>query len=120
MTIIAILAALIFLYSLVSHRLEKTILTGPMIFTLAGILLYFGMPDQFSEVVKVKPVLQLMEIALAVVLFTDGTRIKVRELIGSATLPGRLLVIGMPLVIGYTIFIYRVFRGKVELDEHSY
>jgi NhaP-type Na+/H+ or K+/H+ antiporter len=99
MTIIAILAGLIFLYSLISHRLEKTILTGPMIFTAAGILLYFGMPDQFSEVVKVKPVLQLMEIALAVVLFTDGTRIKIRDLIGSATLPGRLLVIGMPLII---------------------
>lgn len=31
-----------------------------------------------------------------------------------------LALIGMPLVIGYTIFIYRVFRGKVELDEHSY
>ena len=99
MTIIAILAALIFLYSLLSHRLERTILTGPMIFTTAGILLYFIMPDQFAEVPKVKPVLQLMEIALAVVLFTDGTRIKVRELIGSATLPGRLLVIGMPLII---------------------
>ncbi|KPK13382.1 MAG: hypothetical protein AMJ56_02065 [Anaerolineae bacterium SG8_19] len=99
MIILAILAALIFLYSLVSHRLERTILTGPMIFTTAGILLYFAMPDQSSEVVKLKPVLQLMEIALAVVLFTDGTRIKVGDLIGSATIPGRLLVIGMPLII---------------------
>jgi NhaP-type Na+/H+ or K+/H+ antiporter len=99
MVILAILAALIFLYSLLSHRLERTILTGPMIFTTAGILLYFTMPDQFGAIFDVKPILLLMEIALAVVLFTDGTRIKVADLIGSATLPGRLLVIGMPLII---------------------
>ncbi|MFN2369922.1 MAG: cytochrome d ubiquinol oxidase subunit II, partial [Candidatus Krumholzibacteriia bacterium] len=28
--------------------------------------------------------------------------------------------IGMPLVVGYTFHIYRVFRGKVELDSMSY
>ncbi|MEO9476505.1 MAG: cytochrome d ubiquinol oxidase subunit II [Cyclobacteriaceae bacterium] len=28
--------------------------------------------------------------------------------------------IGTPLVIGYTIFVYRTFRGKVKLDETSY
>jgi cytochrome d ubiquinol oxidase subunit II len=31
-----------------------------------------------------------------------------------------IALIGMPLVIGYTVFIYRVFRGKVRLDENSY
>lgn len=99
MTILAIFASLIFLYSLLSHRLESTIITGPMIFTAAGILLFFLLPDQFGEKFHVKPVLQLMEIALAVVLFTDGTRIRIADLIGIASLPGRLLVIGMPLII---------------------
>ncbi|MCB1183069.1 cytochrome d ubiquinol oxidase subunit II [bacterium] len=28
--------------------------------------------------------------------------------------------IGMPLVVGYTFHVYRVFRGKVELDSMSY
>ena len=99
MTAIAILAALIFLYSLLSRRLERTIITGPMIFTAAGILLYFLLPSEFGGKTQVKPVLQLMEIALAVVLFTDSTRIRIADLMGSATLPGRLLVIGMPLII---------------------
>jgi NhaP-type Na+/H+ or K+/H+ antiporter len=99
MTALAILAALIFLYSLLSHRLERTILTGPMIFTAAGILMYFALPDLLRAPLEVKPVLQLMEIALAVVLFTDGTRIRIAELIGSASLPSRLLVISMPLII---------------------
>jgi cytochrome d ubiquinol oxidase subunit II len=31
-----------------------------------------------------------------------------------------LALIGMPIVIGYTIFTYRVFKGKVQVDEHSY
>jgi cytochrome d ubiquinol oxidase subunit II len=39
-----------------------------------------------------------------------------------ATLTVMLIIalIGMPLVIGYTIFIYRVFKGKVELTDASY
>ncbi len=28
--------------------------------------------------------------------------------------------IGMPLVIAYTVWVYRAFRGKVRLDEHGY
>ncbi len=31
-----------------------------------------------------------------------------------------IALIGMPLVVGYTIVIYRVFKGKVELTDHSY
>jgi cytochrome d ubiquinol oxidase subunit II len=31
-----------------------------------------------------------------------------------------IAVIGMPLVLGYTVHIYRVFRGKVALDSMSY
>lgn len=31
-----------------------------------------------------------------------------------------IAVIGMPLVIGYTLSIYWIFRGKVKLDPHSY
>jgi cytochrome d ubiquinol oxidase subunit II len=31
-----------------------------------------------------------------------------------------IVAIGTPLVLGYTIFVYRTFRGKVKLDETSY
>jgi cytochrome d ubiquinol oxidase subunit II len=31
-----------------------------------------------------------------------------------------IALIGMPLVILYTAYIYRVFRGKVVLTEESY
>ncbi len=29
-------------------------------------------------------------------------------------------VVGVPLVAGYTFFVYRTFYGKVKMDEHSY
>jgi cytochrome d ubiquinol oxidase subunit II len=31
-----------------------------------------------------------------------------------------IALLGMPLVLAYTIWIHRIFRGKVVLDEHSY
>ena len=31
-----------------------------------------------------------------------------------------IALIGMPLVIGYTIFVYRVFKGKTEITKESY
>lgn len=31
-----------------------------------------------------------------------------------------IALIGMPIVLAYTISIYWIFRGKVKLDEHSY
>jgi cytochrome d ubiquinol oxidase subunit II len=29
-------------------------------------------------------------------------------------------LVGVPLVAGYTFFVYRTFYGKVKMDEHSY
>ncbi len=99
MTILAIFAALVFLVSLISLRLERTIITTPIIFTTAGILVYFAMSDQLEASLSIKPVLAITELALALVLFTDGTRIRVTDLMGTAQIPGRLLIIGMPLII---------------------
>ena len=31
-----------------------------------------------------------------------------------------IAAIGAPLVLGYTVFVYMTFRGKVQMDEHSY
>jgi cytochrome bd ubiquinol oxidase subunit II len=31
-----------------------------------------------------------------------------------------IALIGVPIVLVYTIFIHRVFRGKVEITEESY
>jgi len=31
-----------------------------------------------------------------------------------------IVAIGGPLVLGYTYFVYKTFRGKVKIDETSY
>ena len=31
-----------------------------------------------------------------------------------------IVAFGVPLVLGYGFYIYRIFRGKVEIDERSY
>jgi sodium/hydrogen antiporter len=96
---LAVLAAIIFAFGLVSRRLEGTVLTAPFVFVAAGIVLgpaglglvEFGLDDH--------TVLLLGEIALAIVLFTDAARINLSALRQNEGLPLRLLGIGTPLTI---------------------
>jgi NhaP-type Na+/H+ or K+/H+ antiporter len=96
-----VLASVVFAFGLVSRRLEGTILTAPIVFVSAGMVLgpagfglvEFGLEDH--------TVLLLGEIALALVLFTDAARINLSALRQNEGLPLRLLGIGMPLTIAF-------------------
>ena len=96
---LAVLAALVFAFGLVSRRLEGTIFTAPIVFVMGGIVLgpaglglvEFGLDDH--------SVLLLGEIALAIVLFTDAASTNLSSLRQNEGLPLRLLGIGMPLTI---------------------
>jgi NhaP-type Na+/H+ or K+/H+ antiporter len=90
---------LVFLYSLVSERALKTIITAPIVFTTAGLVLAFSLPELSEVEVKNKTILVIGEITLAVVLFADATRISLSKVRRESQLPGRLLGIGMPLTI---------------------
>lgn len=99
MLILITFLVIVFLYSLISRRLEKSILTAPMIFTIVGILVYVTQPELIKGELQGAAILILGEITLAVMLFTDASRISLRSLAGEAQIPVRLLVIGMPLTI---------------------
>ena len=99
MVVFGIFLVLIFILSLVSRRLKKTILTAPMIFTSAGILVVLVIPELAQVEVKSKTILLLAELALAFTLFTDASRIRARSMWRDSQLPDRLLLIGMPLTI---------------------
>jgi sodium/hydrogen antiporter len=94
-----VLALVVFAFGLVSRRLEGTVLTAPLVFVAAGVILgpaglglvEFGLDDH--------TVLLLGEIALATVLFTDAARTNLSALRQNEALPLRLLGIGMPLTI---------------------
>src|SRR5688572_31435604 len=99
MIVFAVFVLTVFLFGLVSHRLEKTVFTAPIIFTLTGLLLYFFRPELVETDIESHVWLTLAEVALILVLFSDATRINLRSLLGSKSLPVRLLAIGMPLTI---------------------
>src|SRR5690348_10109926 len=97
---LAIVAALVFAWGTLSARLERFDVTAPIVFILAGLLLTHGplAPLGFApsnEVVKT-----LAEITLVLVLFSDASRVGLRDLRTDMGLCIRLLAIGLPLTIG--------------------
>ena len=96
---LAAVAAVLLAYAAVSGRLEGTWLTAPMVFTAAGLVLgveALGLVDPDADGLAVKV---LAEATLAVVLFSDASRIDVRALRSELGVPARLLGIGLPLTI---------------------
>ena len=99
MIIIVVFVVLVFLYSLVSRRLEQTVVTAPIVFTSAGILLILAMPSSQVLDVQRASLLKLAELGLVMLLFTDATHINLKTLRSREKLPLRLLSIGMLLTI---------------------
>jgi NhaP-type Na+/H+ or K+/H+ antiporter len=96
---LAVLASVVFAFGLVSRRLEGTLLTGPMVFVAAGVVLGPAGLGLVEFELDEHTVLLLGEIALALVLFTDAARINLSALRQNEGLPLRLLGFGTPLTI---------------------
>ena len=112
MSPIAIFVLLIFAFTLVSKRIEKTIMTAPIIFTLAGMGVYLISPRLATREIHENTVLLIAELTLALLLFTDASRIELRKLLKETVLPQRLLGIGMPLtILAGTLLAVLLFDG---------
>jgi sodium/hydrogen antiporter len=96
---LAVLAAVVFAFGLVSRRLEGTVLTAPLVFIIAGIVIGPTGLGIVGFELEGHTVLLLGEIALAILLFTDAASINLSSLRQNEGLPLRLLGIGMPLTI---------------------
>jgi NhaP-type Na+/H+ or K+/H+ antiporter len=94
-----VLAYVVFAFGVVSRRLEGTVLTAPIVFVLAGVVLGPAGLGLVEMGLDDHAVLLLGEIALALVLFTDAARTDLSTLRQNKALPLRLLGIGMPLTI---------------------
>ena len=70
----ALLALIGFLYVLVSGRVERTWLSGPIVFVAAGYLLGPGGLDVLSLEVTAEGLRLLAELTLAMVLFSDAAK----------------------------------------------
>ncbi len=107
---LAILAAFVLLYSLVSGGLEKTPFNGAVVFMAFGLVLGpLGLGILTLEV-DAELLSTLAELTLALVLFTDASNANLRELKHSFKIPQKLLLIGLPFTIllgfvtGYLLF----------------
>jgi NhaP-type Na+/H+ or K+/H+ antiporter len=99
MVLIAAFVALVFVYSLLSRRLERTVVTAPILFTVGGMLMALA-PEESTELALDRAeFLLLAELGLVMTLFTDAARIAPRMLAGAANLPIRLLSTGMLLTL---------------------
>jgi NhaP-type Na+/H+ or K+/H+ antiporter len=96
---LVVLAAAVFAFGLVSRRLEGTVLTAPLLFVAAGVVLGRTGLGIVEFELDDHTVLLLAEIALAIVLFTDAASTNLSTLRLNEGLPLRLLGIGMPLTI---------------------
>ncbi|MGB9176912.1 MAG: cation:proton antiporter [Methanoregula sp.] len=113
-----IFAIVLFIYSLVSHRIEGSMVTAPIIFVAIGILVspegldIVPLVGAYSELVLV-----FSEIALVLILFSDAARIDFHKLKGNRSLPSRLLGIGLPLTIFLGAFIAILCFTDIALPE---
>jgi sodium/hydrogen antiporter len=97
--LLSIFLGVLFLYSLVSARVEKTILTAPMMFTTAGIAAGLLWPALREQKALAMGFLWLAEIGLVLLLFTDASHTDLQVLRSLRSLPVRLLSVGMLLTI---------------------
>lgn len=84
---------------LISERAHRTVLSGAVLFLVAGFVAGPGVMGWVSVHADDDIVSRMATFALFAVLFTDGMRISVRELGSAWKLPGRALLLGMPLTM---------------------
>jgi NhaP-type Na+/H+ or K+/H+ antiporter len=108
--ILAAIAGFAFLYSLVASRLERTPISGALVYIVFGLFCgphFLGLLEMEVDGEGIK---RLAEFTLAVVLFSDSAGANLSVLRRVEQLPIRLLLIGLPLTIalgfgaGYLVF----------------
>lgn len=96
---LAILAVFAFLYSAVAGRLERTPITGPIVFMAFGFLvgpLGLGWVEVTASTLDLR---MLADLTLALVLFIDAANADTSILRAHIVIPRRMLLIGLPATI---------------------
>ena len=99
MNLLAVFVALVFCYSLVSRTLTRTVVTAPILFTMAGMATFAALPLTVTGGGERGPFLTLAELGLVLLLFTDASHTDLTVLGSIRRLPARLLSAGMLLTI---------------------
>lgn len=95
----AIIGIVVFVYSAIAGRVERSIVSGPIVFTMIGVILGPVGLDWLDFHVKQEDLRTLAELTLAMVLFTDAANADLSVLRHAYRIPQRLLLVGLPLTI---------------------
>jgi NhaP-type Na+/H+ or K+/H+ antiporter len=96
---LVIFAVFVLIYSTIAGAVEKTWISGAIIFTAFGLLIGPIGLDLISFKADREAIRTLAELTLALVLFTDAAGADMGVLRKTEALPTRLLLIGLPLTI---------------------
>ncbi len=114
---LAIFVLLLFGYSLISRRLEQTVLTAPIVFTIAGIFMFPALPTIMEAGFNANVFLRLAEVGLVLLLFTDASRTDFKFLKTIGNIPIRLLGTGLLLTIFLGMVAARLVFPELSLWE---
>ena len=107
-----IFGAVFFGFALVSKRIQGTILTPPILFTLGGLFLSRILAETAGLTYNEGGLHVLAELTLILVLAADASQISLSELRKMKAIPVRLLTVALPLIIIMgTIIGYLIFPG---------
>ncbi|WP_255351528.1 cation:proton antiporter [Cryobacterium sp. MLB-32] len=96
---------------LISERANRTVLSTAVLFLLGGFVLGQGGLGVLTITAGDPIVGTLAELALFSVLFTDGMRVGLADLRSAWHLPGRALLLGLPLTLLITAVLAHVVVG---------
>ena len=117
MLALAIAAAALVLYALSQSRLRNTVLSGPLLFLLLGVLMSPEVFGGFTLELDDETITVLLKVTLVLLLFTEASELRARRLRSEASIPSRLLLVAMPLVMAIGLGFGLVLLGVLSFWE---
>ena len=114
---LAILAVFGFAFSVVAGRIERSRISGPIIFIFFGLLagpLGLGLVHFEVDAIEMRVIADL---TLALVLFIDAANADLKTLRTHAIIPRRMLLLGLPLCIALGAWIATIVFPELTLVE---
>jgi sodium/hydrogen antiporter len=113
----ALLTVFLIIYSAVAGRVERSWISGPIVFTVVGLLLG---PDGLGVLrisISGEGLRLLAELTLAMVLFTDAANADFGVVRANLGLPERLLGVGLPLTIVLGFLVAAIVFPSLDILE---
>jgi NhaP-type Na+/H+ or K+/H+ antiporter len=109
---LAILALFVFIYSLVAGRIERSMISGPMVFVVVGFLVGPSVLGWLDGDATNNDLRVMADLTLALILFIDAANTDMSVLKRQFRIPSRMLLLGLPsaIILGFG-FAALIFDG---------